>query len=104
MAVYKIYMRSFAPWREFGELKGPTTVYVPVPPRGPVPYPFPPAVGIKFGGGYHGDGRGFSLDTTSPSVTARVNAVVAVDMNAGTKVSSKAWCDESRGPPASPSS
>jgi hypothetical protein len=76
MAIYKIYMRSFAPWREFGSFADPKTVYVPVPPTGPFPYPVPPTAAITFGGAYHGDGRGFSLDTDS-SVTARVNAVLA---------------------------
>ena len=38
------------------------------------------------------------MDTTSPNVTARVNALIEVDLVTATSGSSKAWCDESRGP------
>jgi len=100
MAIYKVYMRSFAPWREFGAFTKPSTLYVPAAPTPPVypGYPFAPTTAIRFGGAYHGDARGFSLDTTDPGVTARVNAMVEVNLTTGTAGKSKAWCDESRGP------
>lgn len=99
MPIYKIYMRSFAPWREFGEFTEPSTVHVPVPPVGPpTGHPGPRTAPVTFGGAYHGDGRGFSLDTTSPGVTARVNAWLEVDLSTATAVAHKAWCDPSRGP------
>jgi len=92
MAIYKLYLRSFAPWKEFGALVN--GFRVPVPPRAPVLYP----ASAEFGGSFHGDGRGFSLDTNNPAVTARVNYWVQVTLPAGTTASSRAWCDESRGP------
>jgi hypothetical protein len=96
MANYRIYMRSFAPWRQFGEFKKPTTFSVPLPPAPPIPYPR--SASITFGGAYEGDGRKFSLETGSPSVTSRVNAVLEVNLDTGTKGFNKVWCDPSRGP------
>jgi hypothetical protein len=96
MANYKIYMRSFAPWRKFGEFKKPTTLSVPLPPAPPSPYP--QSASITLGGAYEGDGRKFSLETGSPNVTSRINAVLEVDLDAGTKGYNKVWCDPSRGP------
>jgi hypothetical protein len=95
MAIYKIFMRSFAPWRQFGDLVGPTTVHVPLPPAMPIPYPR--TAPITFGGSYHGDGRGFSLDTGA-GATARVHATLEIDLTNGTEVSHRAWCDTSTGP------
>jgi len=100
--IYKIYMRSFAPWRQFGTLMKAGAVPVPVAEYRP-PTPFDPGVAIRlaplpYGGAFHGDGRGFSLDTTGPTVTARVNAVLEVQMPIGLAGQKRAWCDESRGP------
>jgi hypothetical protein len=92
MAIYRIYMRSFAPWREFGTL---AAIYLPVRPVGGMNRP--PA-DPALGGPFHGDNRGFSLDTTSPHVTSRINAYLDVDLSTGSKGDHDAWCDESRGP------
>jgi hypothetical protein len=97
MANYKIYMRSFAPWRQFGQMVQPSQFCVPVPAIPPSPYPYPSVACINFAGAYHGDGRRFSLDTGG-SVTARVNAVLEVNLDKATKGSSKVWCDPSAGP------
>jgi hypothetical protein len=96
MAIYKIYMRSFAPWREFGAFTNPSRVQVPLPPRAPA-IPYPRVAAVTFGGSYHGDGRGFSLDTGS-GITARINAYLEVDLSNGTAVAQRAWCDQTRGP------
>lgn len=96
MANYKIYMRSFAPWREFGQFTEPSTVCVPAPPKIP-PSPYPSVACVTFGGAYHGDGRRFSLDT-SGTATARVNAVLEVKLDTATKGYNKVWCDPSTGP------
>ena len=53
---------------------------------------------LQFGGAFHGDGRGFSLETGSPRVTARVNATLEVQLPRGIAGKSEAWCDESQGP------
>jgi hypothetical protein len=98
MANYKIYMRSFAPWREFGEFAKPTTFSVPFPGAPRSPYPYPPSASITFGGAYEGDGRKFSLEIASPNVTSRVNAVLEVNLDTATKGFNKVWCDPSRGP------
>jgi hypothetical protein len=102
VATYTIYLRSFAPWRQFGALIKQNAIPMPAIVISP-PTMFGPGVSfvtlpLPFGGAFHGDGRGFSLDTDSPSVTARVNALLEVDLNAGTAGQQKAWCDESRGP------
>ena len=102
MAIYRIYMRSFAPWFQFGALTKARSVLVPVADYH-APTVFDPGVSFRlapvpYGGAFHGDGRGFSLDTTSPAVTARVNAVLEVQMPLGVAGQSRAWCDESRGP------
>lgn len=102
MVIYKIYMRSFAPWRRFGALTKARSVLVPVA-EYHAPSMFEPPVSFRlaplpYGGEFHGDGRGFSLDTNSPTVTARVNAVLEVQMPTGVPGQSRAWCDESRGP------
>lgn len=99
MARYKLFMRSFAPWTTFGAVTEPKTVFVPaLPPRPNAYYPVMPAgTSVTFGGGFHGDGRGFSLDT-KPSVTSRINAYLEVDLASATAGASKAWCDTSRGP------
>lgn len=96
MATYKVYLRSFAPWKEFGALVNGRTLHVPVPPRPPMPYPRTAA--FEFGGSFHGDGRGFSLETNNPAVTGRVNYWVQVNLPGGTAGSSRAWCDASHGP------
>jgi hypothetical protein len=100
MPIYKIYMRSFAPWREFGEKVAPSRLYAPVPAIGPSSgYPGPRVAAVAtFGGAFHGDARGFSLDTTAGGVTARVNAYIEVDLSTGAQVSHNAWCHDSRGP------
>lgn len=99
--MYKIYLRSFAPWKEFGALTKERTLHVPVPsPPGWAmgQSPLPSYVPIKFGGSYHGDGRGFSLETTNPAVTARVNAFLEVNLVTGKGGARRVWCDQSRGP------
>jgi hypothetical protein len=96
MAIYTIYVRSFAPWKEFGALTNSSRLQVPVPAGVPA-VPYPRVASITFGGAYHGDARGFSLDT-GPGVTARVHTYLEVDVTNGTAVSQRAWCDESRGP------
>ena len=102
MPIYKIYMRSFAPWNQFGELTKTRGIPVPV-----VEYRLPSVfdmgvsmrlADLPFGGPFHGDGRGFSLDTGSPGVTARVNALLEVVLPDGVAGKSRVWCDESRGP------
>src|SRR5215208_2615299 len=102
MATYRIYMRSFAPWREFGAFTEPSTLHVPLPSLPsvgpPRPYPAPPVAAVTFGGAYHGDARGFSVDTASPGVTARINAYLDVNLSSGSAGVQKIWCDESRGP------
>jgi len=102
MAIYSIYMRSFAPWREFGQIVSPTTETFGEPrfhkPGGPTPMVTIEKVEIRKGGPFHGDGRGFSIDTTSPAVTSRINAILDVNLSAGTKARSRAWCDPSFGP------
>lgn len=99
MAIYKIYLRSFAPWKEFGAFTKERSVHVPAPPRGPWGLgQMPSSMPIKFGGSYHGDGRGFSLDTKSPDVTARVNAFLEVDLTTLAGSNRRVWCDESFGP------
>lgn len=87
MAIYTIYMRSFAPWKEFGSLTKERFV---------VPTPFPSEGAI--GGPFHGDGRGFSLETNNPKVTSRVNAKLDLQLPTGLGVRKSAWCDESSGP------
>jgi len=95
VANYKIYMRSFAPWREFGQFVAPSTTCIPFPPA--VPSPYPSAACVTFGGAYHGDGRRFSLDTGG-TATARVNAVLEVKLDTAAKGYNKVWCDPSYGP------
>lgn len=102
MAIYSIYMRSFAPWLKFGQIF-PTQTEKTVEPRFHKPnWHTPPVtfekVEITTGGPFHGDGRGFSIDTTSPAVTSRINAILDVQMPEGIKAHSKAWCDPSFGP------
>jgi hypothetical protein len=53
---------------------------------------------LPYGGAFHGDGRGFSLETGSPGVTARVNALLEVVVPEGIAGQKKVRCDESRGP------
>jgi hypothetical protein len=96
MATYKLYLRSFAPWNEFGALVDGRTIHVAVPSRPPMPYPRTAA--IELAGHFHGDSRGFSLETQNAAVTARVNYWVAISLPDGTVESSRAWCDPSRGP------
>ena len=101
MAIYKIYVRSFALWKEFGAFTKQRSIQVPVPRPGPspmAPTPIPSTIPIKFGGSYHGDGRGFSMETGNPGVTARVSAFVEVNVATGVAGSRRVWCDESRGP------
>ncbi len=104
MPVYKIYLRSFAPWLQFGELSKSRTLPLPIP---VVQYHAPTwydsgvsitAGTVSYGGPFHGDGRGFSLDTTSPSVTARINAYLEVVLPTGVSGQNKVWCNESQGP------
>jgi hypothetical protein len=101
MAVYKLYLRSFAPWYEFGDLVEERAVSVPAisiaPPSLYRPSVVITSVPVPFGGSFHGDGRGFSLDTAGPRVTARVNAVFEVNLETAAG-NSKAWCDPSFGP------
>jgi hypothetical protein len=89
MANYKIYMRSFAPWRQFGQFTEPRSFCI--------PFPYPSVACVQLGGAYHGDGRRFSLDTTG-TATARVNAVLEVKLDTATKGYNKVWCDPSFGP------
>ena len=101
MAIYQIYLRSFAPWKEFGALTKQRSIQIPVPTPGRwpmAPVPIPSTIPIKFGGSYHGDGRGFSMETGNPGVTARVSAFVQVNLATGVAGSQRVWCDESRGP------
>jgi hypothetical protein len=102
MPIYKIYLRSFAPWRSFGTLLEERSIGVPKVDLRP-PSPFRPpvtvySVPVPFGGAFHGDGRRFSLETAAPSVTSRVNAVLEVDVDSAAAGQSKAWCDPSHGP------
>ena len=101
MAIYKIYLRSFAPWKEFGDLTTQRSLHIPVPAPGPWAMgrtPVPATVPIKFGGSYHGDGRGFSMEIGNPAITSRVSAFLEVDLATGMAGSRRVWCDESRGP------
>ena len=99
MAHYRIHLRSFAPWREFGALTQNRTLHLPVAPRPPMmPGLGPASAPVRFGGHFHGDGRGFSLETNNPMVTARVNYWTEVNLTTSTPGNSRAWCDESRGP------
>jgi hypothetical protein len=102
MSIYRIYMRSFAPWRRFGSLIKAGSISIPVV-EYHAPAMFDPGVSVRlaplpYGGDFHGDGRGFSLDTTSPAVTARVNALLEVQVPVGLAGQKRAWCNESRGP------
>lgn len=97
MPAYKIYMRSFAPWKEFGAITNKTTISVPTPPRFPFTMGFGSAP-VALGGAFHGDGRGFSLDTASPAITSRVVYWAEVNLDTATVSNSASWCDESRGP------
>jgi hypothetical protein len=73
------------------------TIGLPVAPR--VPFPMPTmGAGVSVGGAYHGDGRGFSLDTSSPAVTSRVVFWAEVNLDTVTVSKSASWCDESIGP------
>src|SRR5690242_7938794 len=102
MATYKLWLRSFAPWLRFGALTKSRAITVPA-----VTY-HPPSMfdsGVTFttaqmpyGGDFHGDGRGFSLETANPRVTSRVNALLEVNLGAATAGRSDTWCDESEGP------
>ena len=101
MATYKIYLRSFAPWRSFGTLLKERTL--PMPAVSVQTTIFGPTVSmysvpVPLAGAFHGDGRGFSLDASSPGVTSRVNALLEVNVESGTSGRSKAWCDPSHGP------
>jgi hypothetical protein len=100
MPTYKIYLRSFAPWRRFGALFGGDSIPVPVFDYNPPNSMFDSGVSVgmaplQFGGEFHGDGRGFSLETGSPRVTARYFGSADTQGLAG---KSEAWCDESQGP------
>ncbi len=102
MATYKIYLRSFAPWRTFGTLVKERALPVPTITVGP-PTLFGPSISahlapLPYAGAFHGDGRRFSLDSSSPAVTSRVNASIEVDVVAAVAGQSKAWCDPSHGP------
>jgi hypothetical protein len=101
MAIYKIYLRSFAPWKDFGIFTKQRSIHIPVPMPGPwamTPMPVPSTIPIKFGGGYHGDGRGFSVETGNSAITARVSAFIEVNLPSGMAGNRRVWCDESRGP------
>jgi hypothetical protein len=103
MPTYRIYLRSFAPWRQFGTLFSGGSIPIPAVSYHLPSSPFDSGVSIgtvplQFGGAFHGDGRGFSLETGSPRVTARVNATLEVQMPGGIAGKKEAWCDESHGP------
>ena len=102
MLAYTIYLRSFAPWRRFGTLVPEGAIQVPsVRVRPPTMFGPQIEVGLTplpFAGAFHGDGRRFSLETGSPHVSSRVSSYLKLDVDTGTALEKKAWCDPSHGP------
>jgi hypothetical protein len=77
MRQYKIFLRSFAPWKSFGGIL--------------------PQSASGMGGQFGGDDRGFSVDVHSDT-TSRVNLQFSVDVVNGILNGIRVWCDPSFGP------
>lgn len=78
MRNYTIFLRSFAPWYEFGGV-------------------LPKSAADSTGGQFAGDNRGFSVDDDDDT-TSRVNLKFSVDVAHGVLGFTKVWCDPSFGP------
>src|ERR1035438_9609021 len=76
----KIYLRSFAPWKDFA---------------GMIPRYTTPTIPMG-GGPYHGDGRKFSTGTAG--VTSRISSYVTLNYAAMVLAQTKVWSDISIGP------
>lgn len=79
---YRIHLRAFAPWREFG---------------GAIPASVTPRGWIN-NINYRGDDRGFSVETGNRLVTSRINFQASVDITGARVTGVRAWSDPSHGP------